>query len=190
MNRLPPFAIPLAAGFFGLGALALLSLGDSTVPVPTAPAGQPGRFFSWLEFTRSGTASRLKLDNTPTPEAAARIKQLCKAILDPLRAHLSRAVRITSGYRAPAVNKALKGAASNSQHMAGEAADIKVAGIPAEQLAAIIVRLGLPFDQVIWYDAERGGHVHVSFTTRRANRGEMLHAPAGGGYRPWSPANA
>ncbi len=59
-------------------------------------------------------------------------------------------------------------------------------GLLADTLASAIIRLGLPFDQLIWYDADRGGHVHVSFTTKRSNRRQVLHAPSGGGYRPWS----
>ncbi len=193
MSRVPPIAIAAGVGLLGVGALVLLSLGGSamTTSTPIAPpVGQPGRFFTWAEFTSSGTASRLGLDNTPTPEAQANIRQLCTTVLDPLRLHLGRPVRITSGYRSPAVNKALKGASSTSQHMAGEAADIKVEGIAAEKLATIILQLCLPVDQVIWYDPERGGHIHVSTTTRRKNRGEAKHAPSGGGYRAWSPGVA
>ena len=190
MSRTPPYLAPLASGFVGLTGLALLTLGGSAMSPTTTltpPPGQPGRFFTWKEFTKSGTASRLGIDNTPTPQAAARIRLLCSAILDPLRAHLGQPLRITSGYRHPDVNAKIKGSASRSQHMLGEAADFKVTGITAEPLAAIVVRLGLPFDQVIWYDPDRGGHVHISHTTRRANRGERLHAPSGGGYRDWSP---
>ncbi len=187
-------AIAAGVGVVGLGTLILLSLGDSPMPATSpalpAPIGQPGRYFSWAEFTQSGTASRLGLDNTPTLDAQLRIRQLCETVLDPLRLHLGRPVRITSGYRSPAVNKALKGASSTSQHMVGEAADIKVDGIAAEKLATIIVQLGLPFDQVIWYAPSRGGHVHVSHATKRANRGETRHAPAGGGYPAWSPRTA
>ena len=75
-----------------------------------------------------------------------------------------------------AAGKALKG---------GDAAAATPA---AEALATAIVRLSVPFDQVIWYAPERGGHVHVSFTTKRRNRSETLHAPAAGGYVPWRPS--
>ena len=147
--------------------------------------GQLGRFFTWAELTASTAASRLGLVNQPTPAAQQAMALLVGRVLDPLRAGLGRPVRVTSGYRSPAVNQAVKGARS-SQHMLGEAADIKVDGVSAIALATAVLRLGLPFDQLIWYDPARGGHVHVSFTARRANRGETLHAPAGGGYRPWT----
>jgi hypothetical protein len=68
--------------------------------------------------------------------------------------------------------------------MSGEAVDIKATGLSAEQLAGAIVRTGLPFDQVIWYAPERGGHVHLSYTEKRPNRWEVLYAPPAGGYTP------
>lgn len=147
---------------------------------------RPGRHFTWAEFERSRTAARLGIDNTVTdPEHRGAIKHLCLTVLDPLRAALGRPVRITSGYRSAALNDAI-GGAQNSQHMRGEAADIKVDGIAAEDLARRIAALGLPVDQVVWYDAERGGHVHVSAVRPRL-RGQYLHAPSSGGYRPWAP---
>jgi uncharacterized protein YcbK (DUF882 family) len=110
---------------------------------------------------------------------------LVRYVLDPLREHVGVPVRITSGYRSPQHNR-LIGGSPTSQHCKGEAADIKVHGYTAEQVAVIIAQLGLPVDQVIWYDPDRGGHVHVSHSATR-NRGQFLHAPDTGGYKPWSP---
>jgi hypothetical protein len=70
----------------------------------------------------------------------------------------------------------------------GRAAGEAIDGLTGVELAAVIVGLGVPFDQVIWYAPERGGHVHVSYTTTRANRRETLHAPAAGDYVPWTPS--
>ena len=69
-----------------------------------------------------------------------------------------------------------------------EAVDIKVDGMSAQELAAFILRSGLPVDQVIWYAPERGGHVHLSYTRARANRRQAMHAPAGGGYLAYAAA--
>lgn len=147
---------------------------------------RPGRHFAWGEFEASPTARRLDIDNAVTDaDHRAAIEHLCAAVLDPLREALGRPVRITSGYRSAALNDAI-GGARNSQHMRGEAADIKVDGIGAQDLARRIAALRLPVDQVVWYDAERGGHVHVS-SVRPRLRGEYLHAPSSGGYRPWAP---
>jgi hypothetical protein len=109
-------------------------------------------------------------------------------LLDPLRAVLGVPVRVTSGYRAEEFNAAIGGAAS-SQHVLGEAADIKVPGTSSEEVVRVLVHSGIPFDQAIWYAPERGGHVHVSYTARRANRRQLLHAPARGGYVVWVPVN-
>jgi uncharacterized protein YcbK (DUF882 family) len=144
-----------------------------------------GKYFTLNEFTRSTKASELGIDNSPSRVHLISIRLLVANLLDPLREHLGRAVHIRSGYRSQALNSAI-GGSSTSQHMKGEAADIKVDGLVAEDLARLIVELGLPFDQVIWYAPERGGHVHVSHKPGR-RRGEMLHAPASGGYVAWHP---
>ena len=172
----------LGLGVLGVGVIALAAAGGETVKRGL------GRFFSWAELTRSNTARRLGLDNTPTPEAQANLRALVADVLDPLREKLGRPIRVSSGYRAPAVNRAIDGAA-RSQHMRGEAVDIEVDGMSAQELAAFILRSGLPVDQVIWYDPERGGHVHLSYTRARANRRQALHAPARGGYLAWAPTS-
>ncbi len=192
-NNKAPLLLFGLAGVGLVAALAATGGGQAVVQgaqrVGGLVKGQIGRFFSWAELTVSSAAARLGLDNTPTPEAAQAMQALVSNVLDPLRTGLGRPVRVTSGYRAPPVNKAVGGAES-SQHMSGEAADIKVDGVAAEALATAIIQLGLPFDQLIWYAPERGGHVHVSFTNKRPNRRQTLHAPVGGGYIAWAPANA
>lgn len=57
------------------------------------------------------------------------------ALLQKIRDHFGRPVVITSGYRTADHNKSVGGAAY-SQHLYGRAADIRVQGIPVEQLAA------------------------------------------------------
>ena len=165
----------LGLSALGVGVLALAAAGGETVKQGL------GRFFSWAELTGSATARRLGIDNTPTPEAQAALQALVADVLDPLRQMLGRPIRVSSGYRAPSLNRAIDGA-ERSQHMRGEAVDIKVDGMTAQELAAFILRSGLPVDQVIWYAPERGGHVHLSYTRERANRRQAMHAPAGGGY--------
>jgi len=171
----------LAFGLLGVGVWVAASSGAGG-----DVKRQLGRFFSWAELTASSAARRLGIDNTPPPEAQVAMRHLVANVLDPLRTALGRPVRVTSGYRAPAVNQAVSGS-TTSQHMRGEAVDIKVDGVSAEALASAIVALGLPFDQVIWYAPERGGHVHVSFTVARENRRQTLYAKAGGGYLAWRP---
>jgi zinc D-Ala-D-Ala carboxypeptidase len=180
-------------GAVGLGTLALLALAGGGSPVEGTRRvegfveGKVGQFFEWGEFIASGAASRLGLDNTPTPEAQRNLVRLVDVVLDPARERLGTPIRITSGYRAPAVNHAVRGSPS-SMHLTGEAVDIKADGFVAEQLAEFLANSGLPFDQIIWYAPSRGGHVHVSYTESRQNRRQTLHAPADGGYVAWHPA--
>lgn len=175
-------------------ALGAVAVGVVVVAMAASPGGQRvvrrvagrvGRFFTIAELTVSSAAKRLGLDNTPTPEAERALQVLAVHVLDPLRSALGSRLRVTSGYRSPAVNEAVDGSAT-SQHMKGEAVDLVVDGLRAEQLAQLIERSGIPFDQVIWYAPERGGHVHVSVTAMKKNRRVVLHAPAEGGYVPSS----
>lgn len=178
-------AIPPALGFaaLGVGAVAILVLGGGAgaVAVAQAATGRVGRHFTLGELSASGTARQLGLDNTPPPEAVANLERLVRYVLDPLRDAVGRPVTITSAYRSPPVNLAVSGTAIGP-HSMGEAADLMVRGLGAEYVARLVLRLGVPFDQLIWYAPERGGHVHVSLTVRRPNKGETLHAPPGDGY--------
>lgn len=147
--------------------------------------------FSLAEFTSSSTAAAKGIDNTPDATATRALQRLVAEILQPLREQLDRPVRITSGFRSRALNQTIGGAVG-SQHERGEAADIKVEGYSAEQLATAIVELGLPFDQVIWYTEELGGHVHVSHRAS-GNREEALRCRRRQGvkrYDPWAPTAA
>lgn len=145
--------------------------------------GKPSKYFDWKDFTKSDTAEEQNLDNHLSDEAIKNILALSRNVLDPIGDAVGGRARITSGYRSPSVNAAVDGA-EKSQHMNGEAVDIKVDGMAALDLARLVAGLGVPFDQIIWYHPDRGGHVHVSHRTS-GNRGKTLHAPARGGYVSW-----
>lgn len=81
--------------------------------------------FMLSEFVKSSTASAQKIDNTPSKEVMGNLKTLCEQVLEPLRQHFGVPIEINSGYRCPALNRAVGGAV-NSQHMTGEAADIHI----------------------------------------------------------------
>lgn len=115
--------------------------------------------FSLAEMTRSSAALRRGIDNTPPPPVLAALTALCVEVLEPLRAGLGQ-VAITSGYRSPAVNKAVGGAKS-SQHLMGEAADLTVPGHSNLEVCQWIQR-HLHYDQLI-YEFGEAGWVHVSW---------------------------
>jgi len=144
------------------------------------PDGRPGEDFSWKEMTSSSAASRLGLDNTPDHEQKVNLKILCSTALDPLRRHLGRPVRVTSGFRSEAVNTAIRGS-KTSAHRKGLAADIKVSGLDAHALMRAVIDSDIPFDQAIAYDPSRGGHLHLGLSTGRMRR-QKLWAKKGGGY--------
>lgn len=146
----------------------------------------PGEFFTWAELARSGVATARGIRNEPDELQRANLHRLCLDALDPIRRAVGGPVRVTSGFRSRALNDLLKGAAS-SAHMRGLAADIKAEGLEAPDLARICAEVVADYDQIIWYDPERGGHVHVGLSTQPKGRRQLLHAPLAGGYRPWTP---
>lgn len=123
------------------------------------------RHFSLAEMTRSETASRRGIDNTPPAPARRALKRLCEEVLEPVRLHFGRPVIVTSGYRSPVLN-AVIGGALRSQHTLGEAADFTVAGRSNIAVCCWIAS-NLAFDQLI-YEFGEAGWIHVSW--REAGR--------------------
>ena len=75
--------------------------------------------FSLQEYTKSQTATRQGLDNTPNEDHMASAKLLFENVVQKVRDHFGVTV-INSGFRGPALNTAV-GGSSNSQHCKGEA---------------------------------------------------------------------
>lgn len=82
------------------------------------------------EFTKSSTAMKHGIKNTPPQEAVDNLKALCQGCLEPLREALGLPVVITSGYRTKALNSMLAHSSERSQHMLGQAADFYVGQSP------------------------------------------------------------
>lgn len=107
------------------------------------------KYFTLHELTRSSTASRLGIDNTPPRHAIDSLHALVEHVLDPLRSAWQAPITVTSGYRCPALNRAV-GGVPGSQHMLGQAADITVGSQSGnERLYALLQSLNLPVDQAI-----------------------------------------
>ena len=130
------------------------------------------KFFTIDELTKSTTAQQKGIKNIPTKEVEQNLLALIENILDPLREAYGKPIIVTSGYRCPALNKAV-GGASNSQHALGMAADIRTVQDTKEEnkkLFDLIQKLKLPFDQLI--DEYNFNWVHVSYSNR--NRRQVL----------------
>jgi len=106
-------------------------------------------------------------------DVEANERALVEAVLDPAREKLGRRIMVNSGFRCVVHNRKV-GGASTSQHMRGEAADLRFSGKP-EELAKVIVENGV-FDQLIIYPT----FVHVSNKRNGYNRKEILRKTAGG----------
>lgn len=128
--------------------------------------------FTLAEMTRSQTATRRGISNQPDTEQQKRLEDLCIAILEPVRAHFGRPVRISSGFRSAALNRAI-GGSQRSQHSKGEAADFEISGVDNRRVAKWI-EANLPFDQLILEGAKRSdpnaGWIHVSFRREGARK--------------------
>lgn len=126
--------------------------------------------FHLSEFIKSPTASRKGINNMPGALQIQRISLLTKNVLQPIRDHYNLPLIISSGYRSPALNRAV-GGAKNSQHMSGEAADFDIPGIDNYELAKWIEK-ELNYDQLIleYYYGGNSGWVHVGYSPRHLNQ--------------------
>ena len=133
--------------------------------------------FSLSELTKSQTAERKGIDNTPSPEHRSNPKSLCTHILQPLRDHFNRVVSVSSGYRSKELCVAI-GSKITSQHAAGQAADFEIYGLSNGELANYI-KENLDYDQLIleyWTpENPNSGWIHCSFNSE-GNRKEYLRA--------------
>ena len=131
------------------------------------------------EMTRSSAAVRRGIDNAATPPVVASLTALCVHVLEPVRAQFGM-VAVTSGYRSPAVNKAIGGAKS-SQHVMGEAADFTVPGESNLDVCQWIMR-HLNYDQLI-YEFGEAGWVHCSWREGQLRNQELSATRVGGKVR-------
>lgn len=119
------------------------------------------KYFTLEELTRSQTAERLKRDNTPNATQKRDLLRLMD-YLDGIREEFGEAIRVTSGFRSWRVNSDV-GGVKNSQHLAGQAADIVPAKSP-ERLRDLfdIIRKRGGFQQVIYERKGQSVWVHVA----------------------------
>lgn len=127
--------------------------------------------FTLEELTVSQSAARLGLSNIPDPKALQNLTFTASRLEDVKKVLQGKPILVSSGYRSPAVNKAVGSKAKHSQHMDGEAVDFTAPrfGTPKEIVKAILASK-IDFDQIIH---EFDSWVHISFK-KAGNRKQAL----------------
>ena len=123
-------------------------------------------------------------------EVKANLKALVERVLDPVRERLGKAIVVNSGYRC-AIRNMVVGGVARSQHVLGEAADVRVEsrsyGASEEmrngnlEMARIILERD-DFDQLILEECDSKGRpmwVHVSWKRNGVNRREAFRKAEG-----------
>ena len=133
--------------------------------------------FTLAEMCKSETALRHDIPNEPGEKEIGNIKLLCEKVLQPVRDHYGKGVKVNSGFRHPDVN-AKVGGSKTSDHCRGQAADIEIPGVANAELAEWI-RDNLDFQQLILEFYTPGipdlGWVHVSYVAED-NKKQVLTA--------------
>ena len=121
--------------------------------------------FTLEEMTKSETALRYDIDNTPNEQEISAMKLLAEKVLQPVRDHFGKGVKVNSGFRNQDVNQKV-GGSRNSDHTRGQACDIEIPGIPNAELAEWI-KDNLEYNQLILEFYTPGvpdsGWVHVTY---------------------------
>ena len=142
--------------------------------------------FTFEEMTRTGQTA---LQEKNREEAKAFIKPLTELaeLLEVIRTHFGKPLKINSAFRGLAVNSATPGSSKTSQHMKGEAADIEMPGVDDAELHRWICKeSGLKYGQCILERPPGKSWVHVSICgSRDVKRCNEALTFDGKSYNPW-----
>jgi hypothetical protein len=142
---------------------------------------QLSKNLSLKEVIKSNTATRKRIDNSPTEEHLTNLKAIALNVFQPMRNQLG-SITVSSGYRSKKLNSAIKGSRT-SQHCKGQALDLDNDFKPGRATNTEIfnfIKDNLIFDQLIWEFGNEGPDwVHVSYNPSGMNRGKILRAVRG-----------
>ena len=152
---------------------------------------QISKHLSLAEVSRSETAKRRGINNTPSGEHLENFKMLAENVFEKIREHFGVPIHISSGYRSKELNKAIGGSAT-SQHCSGEAIDIDMDGSANGVTNAQVfnfIKDNLQFDQLIWeFGSDTNPDwVHVSYESTGKQRKQILKAVKSGGKTAYIP---
>lgn len=143
---------------------------------------------SLTEVTKSQTAIRHGIDNTPTDEHIENLKRVAEKVFQPIREHFNTPIYVSSGYRCAELNTRIGGSATSS-HCHGEALDLDMDGRGSISNREIFdyVRANLQFDQLIYEfgNDQNPGWVHISIK-KDNNRNQVLKAAKVNGRTTYS----
>lgn len=135
---------------------ATVAAAEAVTPVK---AKEKASHFTITELTRSTTARRQGIDNTPPEQVVKNLHTLIDTVLDPARELFGAPIYVNSGYRCRELNRAVGGAA-RSYHMSGRAADLNTGSTEGNKRLYEILKT-LPHTELI---RERGGTwIHVAY---------------------------
>jgi hypothetical protein len=150
---------------------------------------QISKHLSLAEVSRSETAKRKGINNTPSGEHLENFKKLAENIFEPIREHFGVPIHISSAYRSAELNRAV-GGSSSSQHCSAEAIDIDMqdTSITNAQIFNYI-KDNLNFDQMIWEfgNDTNPDWVHVSYESTGKQRKQILKAIKANGKTSYVP---
>ena len=130
--------------------------------------------FTLSEITKSNTAKRLGIENAPNKEHLKNMQVLIRDLIQPMRDALGP-IRISSGYRSPALNRAI-GGSTKSQHCKGQAVDIQFwekGEMCNKKVYDWVLKEGIEFDQMI--NEFDFAWIHISLK-EKDNRKQVLEA--------------
>ena len=131
--------------------------------------------FTIAEMVSSSTAARLRIDNTPTATVRAHLAETI-GLLEDIRREWglyceerglgTAALKVTSGYRCPALNKAV-GGVKTSAHVLGSAADLVPVNGKQDEferfMSEVFAEKGYAYDQIIVEKSKSARWVHVGY---------------------------
>lgn len=128
------------------------------------------------------------LFNQPGDTELLYLLLLCERVLEPVRTLWGCPVKVTSGYRSPAVETKVSGKVWG-QHVKGQAADIVPAGdLDLDEAYRRIWASGIPYDQLLLEGTGDRRWIHVSIApVMYQARREALTSPDGQRWAVYQP---
>jgi hypothetical protein len=145
--------------------------------------------FTLAELTRTSQTALAEVNRAEALAYLPALRELA-AMLEVIRGHFGKPVKINSGFRSASTNAATPGSSKTSQHTKGEAADIEIPGVDDAELHRwIVTESGLRYGQCILERPPGRSWVHVSLGEpwRLASRSRQALTFDGVQYRTWTP---